>query len=168
LFGEELNWSPAFNILDGRSATHDKFETHFDIFADSTVANPATPGLSPVKRSAKRPALGRANSAASVLGDITGSNAKKLAKTPSLKPPHFKGRGASISPSKSNNVDQFILPQEDLFDFGLFADENSDSGDGFDIAQGFEKIGGHVNKEPKSAKKNVRPALGSRSLTSRF
>lgn len=165
---EELNWSPAFNILDSRSVTHDKFETHFDIFADSTVTNPATPAFSPIKRSAKRPPNGRANSAASVLADITGSNSKKITKTPSLKPIPFNGRGTSVSPCKSNNVEQFVLPQEDLFDFGLFADENSDGGDGFDIAQGFEKIGGHANKEPNSAKKNSRPALGSRSFTSRF
>lgn len=167
LFGEDLNWSPAFNILDSRSVTHDKFDTHFDIFADS-LTNPGTPAFSPTKRSsAKRPMLGRTNSI-SVLADITGSNTKKLGKAPSLKPPQFKGRGASVSPSKTDNNDQYLLPQEDLFDFGLFADENSDSGDGFDIAQGFEKIGGHVNKEPMCAKKNVRPSLGSRSLTSRF
>ena len=167
LFGEDLNWSPAIYMLDTRSVTHDKYDTQFDIFADSVLTNPGTPAFSPIKRSAKRPVAGRTNSA-SVLADITGSNTTKLGKTPSLKPPQFTARAASISPSKSNNVDPYLLPQEDLFDFGLFADENSDSGDGFDIAQGFEKIGVHINKEPKSARKNARPALGSRSMTSRF
>lgn len=171
LTGEDLSWSPAFKIHEEGSASHDNFHVHFDIFADPTT--PAASG-SPEKRSASRPQLGRASTSGDILADITGLSNNSKGSIPSLKTPKLlKGMATSKSPSKSRefNTNFLDFPQEDLFGFELFADENSDDGSGVDILQGFQKIGGvAASKEEKSAKKALgsRPPLGQRSQTSRF
>ena len=166
LFGNEMStYSPAFKFPG--SASHNDFDDHFEVYSDSVVT-PATPGLasSPLK-SMKRPSLGRANTSSGVLSDVTNVrlNAKTPSKFPVLKPtPHIFVGG---SPGKMD----VMLPafeHDDLFDFGHFADENSDDGEGLDLTKGFQKIGAPPATKATSPKKGVRPALGARSNTSRF
>ena len=114
--GENLSWSPAFilgdDLTDAPPTINDSFNTHFNIFADEaedfaviSLSNYA----SPIKRSAKRPQLDRANTTASILADITGSttNTSTLMNTPSLKAPRLKSSTLSKSPSKSPDFCEF-------------------------------------------------------------
>jgi hypothetical protein len=82
------------------------------------------------------------------------------------------GAFTSGSPTKILPNDPIILAdQEELFDFGSFADENSDDNDGVDILKGFQKIGGTAHKQPTpvgNKGKAVRQPLGARSITSQF
>ena len=170
LFPEEsLNYSPVFNIHE--NPVFDILPGQLDIFADHLDVTPATPAYgSPLKRSVKRPAMMRAITS-NVLGDITNvSQSKANAKTPLRAAPLLKPTIYADSPNKSPLKNYSPLPQDDLFDFCGYADENSDGGDGFDILQGFEKIGGPMLTEATTGviPTNARPALGGRSMTSRF
>ena len=162
LTGEEFNWSPAFNIHD--SASHDNFQSHFDIFADTIITT--TPGfISPLKRSAKAPTINRPTTSCGVLGDITPLSSRLNAKSARVSK-LSNTVAASGSPLKLSESANLMLPQEDLFDFGSFDDENLDTADGFDILQGFQKIGDGDPLQTPSIKKS-RPGMG-RSATSRF
>lgn len=169
LFGEEVSsYSPAFKWPG--SAHHNAFDDHFEVYTDSAAA-PATPGpaSSPLKSIQKRPSLGRANTSTGVLSDATNIKGRLNSKTPSkfpiLKPTPQIFIGGS--PGKDAMLPDF--EHDDLFDFGHFADENSDEGEGLDLTKGFQKIGAPPAMKPMSpAKKAVRPALGVRNNTSRF
>ena len=174
LYGTEYSsWSPAFKWPN--SASHESYQDVFEVFSDAGASTPAFE--SPLKRSTKRPSLARSSTTANILSDITISNAKLNTKTP-VRAPVLKPTlgaftpGSPGSPSKSLPNDPVILAdQEDLFDFGSFADENSDDNDGVDILKGFQKIGGAARKQPTpvgNKLKAVRPALGARSITSQF
>jgi forkhead transcription factor HCM1 len=171
LYGTEYSsWSPAFKWPN--SASHDSYQDVFEVFSDTAASTPALG--SPLKRSAKRPSLTRSSTTANILSDITTGNAKLNAKTPVKAPVLKPSQGAFTpgSPSKGLANDPVILAeQEELFDFGSFADENSDDNDGVDILKGFQKIGGAALKQatPLGGKaKAARPPLGARSITSQF
>ena len=171
LYGTEYSsWSPAFKWPN--SASHESYQDVFEVFSDAGASTPALD--SPLKRSTKRPSLARSSTTANILSDITISNAKLNTKTP-VRAPVLKpmlGAFTPGSPSKSLSNDPVILAdQEDLFDFGSFADENSDDNDGVDILKGFQKIGGAARKQATpvgNRLKAARPALGARSITSQF
>jgi forkhead transcription factor HCM1 len=178
LWGADFDtYSPAFKFPG--SATHNSFDEHFEVFTDAVNTNPTTPALgsSPLKQSAKRPSLSRASATANILSDITGSNGRFTAKTPSKGPLLLKPTPKILlsgSPLKGSSINPAIFEdQEDLFDFGFFTDENSDSGEGVDILKGFQKIGGTANKPTtppatNATRKAMRPGHSARSFTSRF
>ncbi len=174
LYGTEYSsWSPAFKWPN--STSHDTYHDVFEVFSDAAGTHPSTPALeSPTKRSAQRPSLAQASATANGLSEITSSNGKLNAKTP-VRAPALKPTISIFtpdSPSKGVVSNPMILAdQEDLFDFGSFADENSDDGDGVDILKGFQKIGGAAPKQitpPPKKIKASRPPLGARSITSQF
>ena len=174
LFGNDdlSSYSPAFKIPD--SISRNPFYDQFEVYSDFGGTNPSTPALgSPSKGSAKRPAFGRAATTASTLSDLTGGdgrlNAKSPLRGPTLKP--ITTMSNLGSPSKGARDDAAVLPdQEDLFDFGSFADENSDEGESVDILKGFQKIGGAAAEQatpPIGNKSKVpRPGWGAGNLTS--
>jgi forkhead transcription factor HCM1 len=176
VLGGDLPWSPAFSLGDTAPPSNDTFHMHFNIFADDADENAANPTISsfasPIKRSFKRPQLDRANTTANILADVTGlsNNTNLFFKTPTTKSSRLGSPAFSKSPLKTPDFSNTLLdlPQEELFGFDLFADENLDDGHGVDILQGFQKIGG-TNKEEKTRKTpRSRPGLGSRSHTSLF
>ncbi|KAL9107550.1 MAG: hypothetical protein Q9227_007550 [Pyrenula ochraceoflavens] len=162
------SYSPLFNLHD--NSAFDLFPGQFDVCADPLDFNPATPAFgSPVKRSAKRPAFARSTTSG-VLADVTNTtHSKANVKTPLRAAPRLKPTIYADSPNKSP-LKHYSAPNPDeLFDFGGYADENSDGGDGFDILQGFQKIGAPTMTEntSKFGSSNARPSF-SRSATSRF
>lgn len=175
LWGNEFDsYSPAFKFPV--VSAPNIFDEHFEVYSDvHDMTNPPTPALcsSPLKGSAQRPSLTRASTTANILSDVTAGNGRYNAKTPSKGPilkatPRILGSGSPLKASSTNPT--IYDDQEELFDFGMFADENSDEGEGVDILKGFQKIGGGslVVKAQVSPQNAVRPGLGSRSLTSRF
>ena len=161
---ETFGWSPAFNIND--SATHDTFDSHFDIFADTILTT--TPGfVSPLKRSSRQSTVNRPNTSSGALGDITPLSSRLNAR--SVRASKLSNTVlASGSPLKlAESAYNMMMPQaaETLFDFDSFNDiENLDADAGFDIYQGFQKIGDGDHLDTPLKK---RPGLG-RSITSRF
>lgn len=171
LYGTEYStWSPAFKWPN--SASHESYQDVFEVFSDTALSTPALE--SPIRPSSKRPSIARSSTTVNVLSDITTGNGKLNTKTPIRAPVLKPSLGAFTpgSPSKSFANDPVILAdQEELFDFGSFADENSDDNDGVDILKGFQKIGGAALKQttPRGNKpKAARPPLGARSTTSQF
>jgi hypothetical protein len=171
LYGTEYStWSPAFKWPN--SASHESHHDCFEVFSDTAVSTPALE--SPIKPSAKRPPGATSSTGANALSDITSGSAKLNTKTPIRAPVLKPSLGAFTpgSPSKGLPNDPVVLAdQEELFDFGSFADENSDDNDGVDILKGFQKIGGGALKQttPRGNKaKAARPPLGARSTTSQF
>ena len=171
LYGTDYSsWSPAFKWPN--SASHDSYQDVFEVFSDTAASTPALD--SPLKRSVKRSSLVRSSTTTNILSDITAGNAKLNTKTPVRAPALKPTLGAFTpgSPSKSLPNDPLILAdQEELFDFGSFADENSDDNDGVDILKGFQKIGGAALKQHTPVGNKVkagRPPLGARSMTSQF
>jgi len=199
---EGIPWSPAFNLDDTSYMFHD-FTADFDIFADGgPVGLLPIPGSgSPEKKSAKRPRLDRSRSA-NILADISNTNFNKnITSTPLLKftpstnmsasafNSPLKGLGLLDSPSHLLDIDSptkiqitspsfsisaFDLPQEDTFYGAEFLAEDIGDSSGWDIMQGFQKIGsgntgangGHSTRStPKTG--SSRPPMG-RSFTSRF
>ncbi|PBP22795.1 forkhead box protein L2 [Diplocarpon rosae] len=190
---EETNapWSPAFRLDDSSSYVFQDFGAEFDIFNDHSSSLVAVSNGSPEKRSAKRARVDRARSA-NILADISNASLNKsLTSTPLLKfTPNTNNSGSPTktlgrmeSPSKLLGLDSpakiaspkfnlaaFDLPQEDFFGSEFLAEEVNE---GWDIMQGFQKIGSgagnpshHVTKRsPKAC--HARPPLG-RSFTSRF
>jgi hypothetical protein len=117
----------------------------------------------------KRPPLGRANTSTGILSDATNINGRLNPKTPSKFPVLRPTPQIFIGGSPGKNVMLPTFEHDDLFDFGHFADENSDDGEGLDLTKGFQKIGAPpVMKAVSPAKKATRPALGARNNTSRF
>ncbi|KAE8446132.1 hypothetical protein EG329_012503 [Mollisiaceae sp. DMI_Dod_QoI] len=189
-------WSPAFQ-LDDNSYMFNEFNTDFDIFADSTAGLLSIPGNgSPEKRSAKRPRLARS---ANILADISSnSNLNKsvtstpmMKLTPNMNTPKttspLKGFGFE-SPSKLLGLGSPTKLGASLFAFDVFEYTDDffnpevlaeDVSEGWDIMQGFQKIGSgnttgtQSNRntpklKQKSPKPQSRPTMHSRSFTSRF
>ncbi len=168
LFGDDSStYSPAFKWPG--SASHNAFDDHFEVYSDAGRL-PATPGLasSPL-RSMQRPSLSRANTSTGILSDVTNGNIRLNPKTPS-KYPVLKPTPQIFVGGSPGKKDVMLPPFEhdDIFDFGHFADENSDDGEGLDLTKGFQKIGAPAMKAISPVKKAARPALGPRSNTSRF
>ena len=167
---DEIPFSPAFKIVDDEHyALNDEVHTSFNIFADSPAAAYSRRfSMSPEKRSIRRPRLDRTNKTSNILADVTGAslNSKALSKTPYLESPirQKSHKSPCKSPAFDNNLDD--VSKEDLFGLDLLVDDEPDDFGGLDLLQGFQKIGG--NKIIKPAKNSPRPALGSRSQTSRF
>lgn len=186
-----LPWSPAFQLDDNPSMFTD-LHTDFDIFADSTAGLLSVPGNgSPEKRSAKRARFDGPR-AANLLSDVSTSSRlnKNITSTPLFKfTPNVNTpkTGSPIksfgleSPSKLLGLDSpskfsTSLLAYDVYDYTddffnpeVFAEDISE---GWDIMQGFQKIGsGHTlggQSNKKSPKPASRPTMHSRSFTSRF
>jgi len=153
-------------------------EESFEIFSDPvTGLTPATPAggfSSPLKASAKRPALGRASTTANVLSEAPDHGHRHHAKSPTKGPLPKPAPRATLSGSPlkrcMSNVSILDDP-DDLFDFNSFGNDNSDNDDdGVDILKGFEKIGGSA---PQASSGHIRragrrPSLSARSFTSLF
>ena len=170
---EEIPFSPAFNIIeDEHYAFNDTLDANFNIFAanDSSVKSRRFYG-SPEKRSAKRPGLNRATTTASILADITGMSNNSKACISYSKAPFLESPVRRKSPSKSLAVDGDTVDssKEDFFGLNLFTDDDLDDIGGLDILQGFQKIGEKEKRVEAQGIKNARrPALGTRSVTSRY
>ena len=193
---EGIPWSPAFNLDD----TSYMFNDDFDIFTDANLLSIPGNG-SPEKKSARRPGLERSRSA-NILADISNANFNKnITSTPLLKftpstnlsasafNSPLKGLGLLDSPgaflgidspskvqftSPSFSLTAFDLPQEDAFYGAEFLTEDLGDSSGWDIMQGFQKIGsgttvGNGGQSTRSTPKtgSSRPPFG-RSFTSRF
>ena len=169
LFSDEVSYSPAFNIVEDENSMFDEhFNSSFNIFEDNENSHARASSASPVKRSIRRPRVERVSKTANILADITGASLNSNPSLANLKTPTFDSplkRKSGNSPlTFGANLDE--VPKEDLFGLDLDDEEPDDFG-GLDILQGFQKIGGNQNLLP-SANKASRPALGSRSHTSRF
>ncbi|KAL0262092.1 Forkhead transcription factor [Diplodia seriata] len=163
-------WSPAFNLPDEENFNllEDHFAENFDVFNDSPLQQARSSRGSPEKRSVKRPSSARAMTSSSILADITGSRANIATPESSkqwLKPPShkkslsdfFAGRtSAAPSPLKTPGASK----AEDLFGIDLYDDEEP----GFDILQGFQKIGARPLQLESPTKKS-RPAFGRSHTT---
>lgn len=188
---EHQPWSPAFHLDDMSSGCmFTDFAPDFDIFADPGSFLSIPGNGSPEKRSAKRPRLDRSKSA-NILADFSHSNINKaLTSTPILKltpsTSHvpfspLKGLGLMESPSKFLAIDSptkmpspsfsltgFDLPQEDFYGSEFLSE---DINEGWDIMQGFQKIGagsGAGTQGNRSTPKQGGRASMGRSFTSRF
>lgn len=173
----EVNpWSPAFQIPDEEhfNLLEDHFNENFDVFNDSPLqqARPAAATGSPAKRSTKRPSSARAMTSSNILADITGSRANIVTPESSrqwLKPPShkkslsdfFAGRtSAATSPLKTPGASK----TDDLFGLDLCSDDGEEPGLGFDILQGFQKIGTR-QQQLESPTKKTRPGMGRSHTT---
>ena len=196
---ENQPWSPAFQLVDDSHSSYifPDFHGDYDIFADSSFLTVPGNG-SPEKRSAKRPRLDRSRSV-NILADMShNSFGKSLTSTPLLKltpssnhiynQSPLKGLGLMESPSKllginspskiaspNFSLDAFKLPHGEGNDEFFGADEflSEEINEGWDIMQGFQKIGAGGNQNqnqsrtPKQGSGSGRPAVG-RTFTSRF
>ncbi|CAF9905064.1 hypothetical protein IMSHALPRED_000249 [Imshaugia aleurites] len=162
----EVSFSPAFNIVDEEHYLfNEDIDTSVNIFRDDEYGYRRPSSSSPARRSVRRPRTDRASRAATVLADVTSTtlNSKRLLST--VKGPAFESPLGQKSSKNlhiwGSNLDD--VPKEDLF--GLeYDDEEPDDFGGVDILQGFQKIGGSQKTGP-SAKRVLRPNLGSRSQT---
>ncbi|KAB2576934.1 Transcription factor fork head [Lasiodiplodia theobromae] len=167
-------WSPAFQLPDEENFNllEDHFNENFDVFNDSPLQQPRSSRGSPEKRSIKRPSSARAMTSSSILADITGSRANIATPESSkqwLKPPShkkslsdfFAGRtSAAPSPLKTPGASK----ADDLFGIDLYSDDGEEPGLGFDILQGFQKIG---SRQPllESPTKRSKPGFGRSHTT---
>ncbi|OCK83991.1 hypothetical protein K432DRAFT_289836 [Lepidopterella palustris CBS 459.81] len=185
-------WSPAVQIPDESTFNlHESgFHDSFDVFTD--IANVESPS----KPSAKRPRLERAATTTGILADITGLKANARSSTPTsswkspfLNIPSLDSPARFVSPMKgpTSNPDfnfsksmpdpdplprlspshNFDLPNDDLFGVDLPSDESEETG--FDILQGFQKIGAPTVAPNGSPSKPPPPRPSfTRSSTTRF
>ena len=170
------NFSPAFQIAEDEFYSAD---TSFAIYHDSPIKRKAD-AFSDNSRSAKRPRFGRAQSTASALADITGTNSgnsiRKL--NPTIKPPFLgsplRARSPVKSPSKLGMINEVSdLVGTDLLNFDFLIEDEPEDLAGLDLLGGFQKMGEKENDIPslekaKSVTGPKRPALGGRSMTSQF
>ena len=169
IYNDEVSFSPAFNIVDdSNDIFNEDLHSSFNIFEDNAdnVYGRAS-SSSPVKRSIRRPRIERASRTANVLADITGASLNSnpsLSKTPAFESPLKQKSTRSALALDSNFED---TSKEELFGLDFHDDEELDDFGGLDILQGFQKIGGNQSSTA-STKKGSRPALGTRSHTSRF
>ncbi|KAF1983454.1 hypothetical protein K402DRAFT_166988 [Aulographum hederae CBS 113979] len=128
---------------------------------------------SPERRPAKRPALGRASTTSGALADMTSSR-RNDASTPRLEPSLLDIPPPLESPCKRSKGSSALTggydpPLGDLFGDMLNSDDSDEAG--FDMLQGFQKIGAKVPANDGSSNiessKGPRPALG-RSRTVMF
>lgn len=169
LMGDEVTFSPAFNIVNDESYSYDDdLNASFSIFADDLEASSRRPSTaSPHKRSWKNHP-DRTSKTANILADITGTSINGRSPIFVSQVPGFDSplkQKASRSPLVPRSSDEHV-PQEDLFGLSFLEDEEPDDSGGFDILQGFQKIGG--NRRFAVPAKVSRPALGARSNTSLF
>ncbi|KAK8246515.1 forkhead transcription factor-like protein [Phyllosticta capitalensis] len=174
VLSEGQPWSPAFHLPDEEhfNLTEEHFNENFDVFNDSPLRQVYSARGSPEKRmSAKRPSSSRAITSSNILADITGSraNATPEASKDWLKPPSH-GRsfsdfftGKQPSPSKTpggGNTDE-------LFGVDLHSDDAEEPGLGFDILQGFQKIGARQAPQQMESptKRASRPGMNRRYTT---
>ena len=162
--GDVDSFSPAFRLNDDDFLLQD---VGFSIYNDSPTKSGM--GRSPEKRLFKRPRLDRA---ATALADITGMSQKL---NPTMNRPFLgspiRARDSHHSPIKSCLFQKTNESSpSDLLDLNYFlADEQSEDLAGLDLLAGFQKIGEKENESPLRARKSrPRPALGNRSMTSRF
>ncbi|KAJ9655350.1 Forkhead transcription factor [Coniosporium apollinis] len=194
---EEHTWSPSLPLPNEEAFNlHEEgFTANFDVFADSTFNTPASPFPrgSPRKHSVKRPCLTRASTTANILQDITGAShnainmpppsSTSLSLKPFLKSPaHFgsptKAAAPTSQPLKLGPPPTALelwenkgAEDENGTFFGLDLIHSDESEPGFDMLQGFQRIGA----QPRAAgrgdgsplKRAGRPGLG-RSSTSLF
>ena len=169
IYNDEVSFSPAFNIVDeGNDIFNEDLHSSFNIFEDNAdnVYGRAS-SSSPVKRSIRRPRIERASRTANVLADITGASLNSnpsLSKTPAFDSP-LKQKSTRSALVFDNSLED--TSKEELFGLDFHDDEELDDFGGLDILQGFQKIGGNQSLTA-STKKGSRPALGTRSHTSRF
>ncbi|KAI9661804.1 MAG: hypothetical protein M1821_009043 [Bathelium mastoideum] len=192
-------WSPAFHIPEDpfedslRNTEYDDFENALDMYPKEYSELLLERG-SPERRSVKRPRIERANTSASVLGDITNSAKSNSARLLSdfnlspfkLDPPILRSPLRFDSPEKRKEPTSYPRlfdeepQQEELFGVELGSDGSEE---GLDILQGFQKIGaggpaaaaavprnpyGSLKPGPEPAKATkARPGL-ERRLTSYF
>ena len=187
-------FSPAPNTINRLNTVAE--ESAFTILNDEEISkafqlyeegpSPTARG-SPEKRASKRPCLGRANTTANILADITGSSVGNARLglgpaflSPRLNPSLLKSPLRFESPLKSYSENlPSLVPSPLKPGASEFADElfgitlNSDDSDeaGFDILQGFQKIGATTTAAPagptSAPSRPARPPLG-RSTTSMF
>ena len=167
LMSDEVSFSPAFTILETDGNYDSCLDTDFSIFndPDADFRRPAT--ASPPDRSLRH--HDRARKTTNILSDITGTSLNKPSPLMSTRAPAYdsplKGKSGKSPLRFGNTIDE--IPQEDLFGLDFLVDEEPDDFGGLDILQGFSKIGS--NKHSAAAVfKSSRPAMGSRSHTSRF
>lgn len=167
LFNDEVQFSPAFNIVDDEH--HSLLSPSFSIFTDDiSEVYPRHASASPGRRSVRRPRTDRIGKTSSILADVTGAslNRKTTSRAAYLDSPIRRK-----SPSKTAETDEIVatVGKEDLFGLNLVEDEDEDVDDfgGMDLLQGFRKIGGQKDSG-SSATKLARPPLGNRSQTLRF
>lgn len=183
---ENQSWSPAFHLDEMNSGyMFSDFAPDFDIFADPGSFLSVPGNGSPEKRSARRPRMDRSKSA-TILADISNPNLNKaFSSTPVLKlTPSgqfsfspMKNFGLMESPSKMLSMESPSKIGNSNFNLGAFdlsADDfygseflEEDLSGGWDIMQGFQKIGGSNQTNRGTPKQVGRPSLG-RSFTSRF
>jgi forkhead transcription factor HCM1 len=186
---EAIPWSPAFQIDDASFNLNDFVAdpVEFDIFQDGSFDSffSFADNGSPVKRSAKRARMDRTQSA-SALGELTESAMNKtITSAPFLRAPNSAISMKFDTPSKAfeglSSPSKVFLAQSPIAmkkgptgkeDWASIEDfcathffEDGDEGDGLDILQGFEKIGGS-QKQGESSRAS-KPPFG-RSYTTAF
>jgi forkhead transcription factor HCM1 len=168
---DTFNFSPVFAVSENEPLLFT--DASFNIFCDSPVSRRVMG--SPEKRSVKRPRIERANTTSGVLAEVTGASSNILMPNPMLKPPMLgsplRQRSPSKSPSKKPPFgDLSDFSKEDFFSLDMFVNEDPEEAAGFDLLQGFQKIGEKENQVPvlKKNKSSNRPALGARSASTRF
>ena len=141
-----------YNVYEPSGTNH----FFYDHFLDTTLRSAADRG-SPEKRPSKRPRLERTNTTASILADVTGARSNinvSPIKTPKLdqtllrSPERFwpsliksTQKQSTSHMANENTVPDLQFPQEEN-DFLFGVDLPSDASEpGFDITQGFQKIG---------------------------
>ena len=191
---EETTWSPAFQLPsedDSFNVNEPSFASTFDVFADkspdlslSTMSARGSP--------AKRPNLVRAATTANVIADIVGNGSGSslsagsvssrfpdLANTPSLKP-LLRSPLRLNSPCKAQNdvingsplkvgtnifLSSAPLPADDVDELFGFELPSEGSEEGFDMLQGFRRIGAPTQNANCTA--DGSPVKGSRSVFGR-
>ncbi len=170
LFSDDIQFSPAFNIVDdSRNMFDDDYQT-ISVFTNGNESASLRPApASPVKRSLRRPRTDRANRISNVLADITGTNLNGKASSLDLMAPSYTSPLQQKSHKSSlefeSNFDD--VAKEDMFGLDYLDDEEPDDFGGLDILQGFQKIGGSQNSSGPVCS-SPRPLLGARYHTSRF
>ncbi|KAL8791404.1 MAG: hypothetical protein Q9213_000020 [Squamulea squamosa] len=172
---DEVMPSPEFDFgADGyyKIGLHSESRPDFSIFADSTLDfYPRSLSASPEKRSAHRPRPARPGKLSSALRDVTDARLNRTAMAPPFQAPDLDSPLRKISRAKhSEDQENWCSPvKEDLPNLHWFIDDDDeqDENTGFDLTQGFQKIG--QNQYPGTQiQKAIRPLLGARSHTSRF
>ncbi|KAG8532115.1 uncharacterized protein KY384_003752 [Bacidia gigantensis] len=159
-------YSPAFKIAeDNQPGSDQSLDAGFSIFNDIDDDMAQRPPMnSQQKHSIRR--SDQACRSSNILADITGTSINRVS-PPCLRLPDYESplkQKSNRSPLRfGSTVEDF--PQEDLY-INFSDDEEPDDFGGFDILQGFSKIGS--NKPSNAIQKTSRPALGARSHTRKF
>jgi len=168
VLGAQDLWNSPTGFTPGNTST---FDVYADDFYEFKFITPSECG-SPEKRAAKRPSLARASTTANILQDITksGVNNLPLPPTPKLPVGLLDSPVRLESPSKKPRHPVSESPvQKDMSIGELFGDvlHSDESEEGFDILQGFQKIGapalvGQMRPPEQRVAKNGSPTKPSR------